>query len=88
MDILGGFQGNGSNAAPAPEQAGSNTFHALNMSMPSPTATDGYQDSDVLPVLYKDPSYNPWQFLDFDPPQPPTENGSFSAPADLQALVE
>lgn len=89
MDILGALQGKTPNAAPVTEQAGSNPFHALNMSMPSQTVTDGFQDLDVLPVLYNDPTYNLWEFLDFDPPpQPPTENGSFSATADLQALVE
>ena len=84
MDILEALQGNAKNAAAAMEQASSNSFSTLDMSIPLPTATDGFQDLDVLPMLSNDPSYNFWQFLDFaPPPQYPTDNGSFSAAADL-----
>lgn len=88
MDILEALEGNAKNAAAAMEQADLNSFSALDMSMPLPTATDGFQDLDVLPVLSNDPSCNFWQFLDFaPPPQSSAENGSFSATADLQTLV-
>lgn len=89
IDILGALGGNAIDTAPATEQAGMNLLDALDMSIPSPTSTGRLQDLDVLPVLYNDPSYNIWQFLDFDPPlQPPTGNGFFSATADLHPLVE
>lgn len=86
-DILDALQGNAKNAAAAMEPADFNSFDALDMSMPLPTATDGFQDLDVLPVVSNDPSYNFWQFLDFDPPQSPTESLSVSATADLQTPV-
>ncbi|MCJ1475045.1 hypothetical protein MMC13_003705 [Lambiella insularis] len=89
MDILEDLQRNAKNAATAMEQASLNSFLALDMSMPLPTTTDGFQDLDALPVLSNDPSLNFWQFLDFTPPpQSPAENGSFSATADLQTLVD
>ena len=88
MDVLEALQGNAKNTAAAMEQANLNSFSALDMSMPLSTATDGFQDFDVLPVLSDDPSCNFWQFLDFaPPPQLPTENGISSATADLQTLV-
>ena len=87
MDILEALQGNAKNAAAAMEQASLNSFLALDMSMPFPTATDGFQDIDVLPVLSNDPSCEFWQLLDFSYPQSPTEHGFFSATADLQTLV-
>ena len=88
MEILEVLQGNAKHAAAAMEQASSDSFSAPDMSMPLPTATEGFQDLDVLPVLSNDPSCNFWQFLDFAPlPQSPTGNGSFSATADLQTLV-
>ena len=88
IDILEALQGNAKNAGTAIEQAKVDSFSALDMSMPSPAATEGFQkDRNVLPMLSNDPSYNFWEFLDFTPPpQSPTENGSFSAPADLQNL--
>ncbi|MCJ1387246.1 hypothetical protein MMC18_000086 [Xylographa bjoerkii] len=85
-DILEALQGNAKRTAAAIEQASLNSFSARDMSMPLPTAADGFQGLDVLPVLSNDPSYNFWQFLDFAPPQSPTENGCFSATADLQML--
>ena len=88
MDILKSLQENAKNEAAAMEQANLNSFSTLDISMPLPTALDGFQDLDVLPVLSNDPSYNFWQFLDFSPPpQSPTENDCFSATADLQTLV-
>ncbi len=88
MDVLEALQENARNAAAAMEQASLNSFSALDMSMPLPTATAGFQDLDVLPVLSNDPSYNFWQFWDFaPPPQSPTENGFFPATADLQTFV-
>ena len=87
MEILSALQENAKNAAAAMEQASPNSSSALDMSMPLPTATDGFQDLDVLPMLSNDPSYNFTQFLDFDTPQPPIENGYFSATADLETLV-
>ena len=87
MDILEALQENAKNAGAAMELVNLASFSALDMSMPLPTATDGFQDLDVLPVLSNDPSCNFWQSLDFAPPQSPTENGSFSATADLQTLV-
>lgn len=90
MDILEALQGNFTNAATSMEQAESDPFHALDMSyMPLSNANIGLQDLDVLPILSNDPSYNFWQYLDFDPPsQPPGENGPFSATAEMQTLVE
>jgi len=88
MDILEALQANTRNADHAMEQADTGSHHPLDMSMLSSTA-DGFQDLDVLPILSNDPSYNIWQFLDFDlPSQPPTANGEFSASADMQALVK
>jgi hypothetical protein len=87
MEILEALQGDAKNAAAAMERASSNSFSTLDMSMHFSTATDGFQDLDVLPVLTNDPSCDFWQFLDFAPTPPPqfsTENGSFSATADLQ----
>ena len=87
MDTLETLRANTTNATAAMKQAGLNSFSALDMSMLLPTATDGLQDLDVLPVLSNDPTYDLWQFLDFDPPtQSPTENSS-SATADLQTRV-
>lgn len=84
MDILEALQGNAKNKATAMDQANSNSFAALDMSMPLPIAIDGFQDLDVLPVLSNDPSCNFWQFLDFSPPpQSPTENDFFPATAEL-----
>ena len=88
MDTLEVLGGNKPNAAAAMEHASSNSFSALDMSMPLPAGNDGLQGLDVLPVLSNDPSFNVWQFLDFDVPlQSPTENDSFSATADLQTIV-
>ena len=70
MDILQALQGNAKNAAAAMEQTSLNLFSAPDISMPLPTATDGFQDLDVLPVLSNDPSCNFWQFLDFAPLPP------------------
>ena len=86
--ILRAFQGNTKNVDPATEQASSNFFSIMDMAIPLPTVADGFQDLDLLPVLSNNPSYDFWQFLDFDPPpQSPTESGSFSATADMQTLV-
>ena len=88
MDILEALQANANKAAAAMEQASLNSFSALDMSMPLPTTTDGFQDLDVLPILSNDSSSDFWQFLDFAaPPQSPIENGFFSATADLQNLI-
>ena len=88
IDILDALQDNAKDATAAMERASFNSSSALDMSMPLPTATDGFQALDVLPVLSNDPSCNFWQFLDITPPpQSPTEIGSFSATADLQTLV-
>lgn len=87
IGILETLGGNAPNAAAATEQASLNAFPASDMFMPSPIATDGFQDLDVLPLLSNDPSFNFWQFLDFDAPsQSRAENGSSSATADLQTL--
>lgn len=87
MDILEALQRNAKNAAAAMEQAKVDSFPALDMSMPLPTATEVFQDLDVLPVLSNDPSCNFWEFLDFTPPpQSPTENVSSPVPAELQTL--
>ena len=88
MDIMKALQEDAKNAAAATEQAGSNSFTDLDMSMPLPTVTDGFQDLDVLPVLSNDPNNNFWEFLNFTPPpQSPTENGFFPATADSQNIV-
>jgi hypothetical protein len=71
IDVLESLQGNAKNGA-----AGFNLFSAPDMSAPLPTATEGFQDLDVLPVLSNDARCDFWQFLDFDPPQSPTQNGT------------
>ena len=87
MDIMKALQEDAKNTA-AMEQAGSNSFTDLDMSMPLPIGTDGFQDLDVLPVLSNDPNYNLWEFLNFTPPpQSPTENGFFPATVDSQNVV-
>ena len=87
MDILEAHQRNAQNAAVAMEQASSNSFSFPDTSVFSPTHMNGFQDLNVLPVLSNDPDCNFWQFLDFSPPpQPPTENDSFSATAELRTL--
>lgn len=76
METLEALQENPKNAAAARVQAISRSFSTLDMSMPLPTATDGFQDLAVLPVLSNDPSCDLWEFLDFSPPpQSPTEDG-------------
>ena len=86
MDTLDALQENTRNTATAIEQASLNSDSTLDVS--TPLSTSPY-DLDVLPLLSNDPSCNFWQFVDFDPPPPqsPTENGYFSAPADLQTPV-
>lgn len=89
MDILETLQENARTAAAAMEQANLNSFSALDMSMPLSTATAGFQDLDVLPVLSNDPGCNflqSWDFVPPLPPQPTTENGFFPATADLQTF--
>ncbi|KAI4264512.1 MAG: hypothetical protein L6R42_000377 [Xanthoria sp. 1 TBL-2021] len=89
LDILEALRRNVENAATPMEQASPNWFPALDMSMPLTTATDGFLDLDVLPVLSNDPSWDFWQFLDFPPPpQSSTEDGHFPATVDLQTLVD
>lgn len=83
-DIVEALQVTAKITAAAMEQANLNSFSALDMSMPLPTATDGFQDLDVLPVLSNDPSHNFWQFLDFDPLlQSPSQKRGFPASGDL-----
>ena len=86
MNIMEALQEDAKNAA-AMEQASSNPFTDIDMSMSLPTVTDGFQDLDVLPVLSNDPNYNFWDFLNFTPPQSPTENGFFPASTDSQNIV-
>ena len=88
MDVLEALQGDRKYGATVMEQTSLSSFSSPDMPMPSPTATNGYQDLDVLPLLSNEPGYNFWQFSDFaPPPQYPTENGAFSATADLQEFV-
>ena len=87
LDILEALEGKAKKEAAAMEQPILNSFPAPDTSVLSPTATDGFQDLDVLPVLSTEPDCNFWQFLDFSPPaQLPPENGSFPATADLQTM--
>ena len=87
IDILNTLRGNQINAAVAMEEATLDSFSGLDTPMPLPTAADGFQDLDVLPLLSNDPSCNFWPFFDFPAPQYPNDNGSFSATADLQAFA-
>lgn len=88
MDIMEALQEGAETAAATMEQADSNPFTDLDMSMPLPTVTDGFQDLDVLPVLSNDSNYNLWEFLNFTPPpQSPIENDPFPATADSQNVV-
>ena len=88
MDIMEALQEGAKNAAATTEQADSKSFTDLDVSMPLPTVTDGFQDLDVLPVLSNDSNYNLWEFLNFTPPpQSPIENEVFSATADSQNVV-
>ncbi|MCJ1382081.1 hypothetical protein MMC17_005193 [Xylographa soralifera] len=89
MDILEAVQENAKNTAAAMKQANLNSFSPLDMSISLPTATDGFQDLGLLPVLSDDPSCEFWQFLDFAPtPQSPAENDFSMAKVDLQTLVD
>lgn len=89
MDILEALRQDAKHAIAATEQPSSNSFSALDMSMPLPTVPEGFQDLDVLPVLSNDPSSNFWQFLDFGPPpQSPAGNGFFSTTAEMQTLID
>ena len=88
MEIMEALQEDAKKAPAVMEQAGSNSFTDLDMSMPLPNVSDGFQDLDVLPVLSNDPDYNFWEFLNFTPPpQSPIENGISPATADSQNVV-
>lgn len=71
LDILEALEGNAEKPDTAMEQPSPDSFSGLDMSMPLLTASDGFQDLDVLPMLSNDPSHDFWQFLDFAPPSPP-----------------
>ena len=86
MDTLDSLQGNTLNASTTAEEANLNSIFALDMSMPLATTTGGFQDFDVLPMLSNDPGYDFWQSLEIATPKSPTENGYFSATADMQNL--
>ena len=88
MDIMEALQEGAKDAVATTEQADSNSFTDLDVSMPLPTVTDGFQDLDVLPVLSNDSNYNLWEFLNFTPPpQSPIENDFSPATADSQNVV-
>ena len=86
LEALDGNAGNCRNAIAASEPANYDIFSVLDMSTSSAAAADGVQDIDVLPVLSNDMNCDFWQFLNFTPPQSPTENGPTSATADMQNL--
>ena len=81
IEILKTLQETPTDVAAAMEQAISNSFSALDASVPLPTATDGMRDLDVLPILSNEPSCDFWQFLDFASPQSPTQMDFFSTTA-------
>ena len=67
VNILDALQANVKDAAAAIEPSDIDSSPALDTPAPCST-TGGAQDLDVLPVLYNDPDYNFWQFLEFSPP--------------------
>ena len=88
MDIMEALQEDAKKAPVVMEQAGLNSSTDLDMSMPLPTVSDGFQDLDLLPVLSNDPNYNFWEFFNFTPPpQSPIENGIPPATPDSQNVV-
>ncbi|MCJ1402928.1 hypothetical protein MMC11_006149 [Xylographa trunciseda] len=87
IGILEAIHENDKTAAVATEKANFTAFNAPDMSLSLPTATGEFQDLDVLPVLFDDPSCNFWQFLDFAPPQFPPEDDYAFASVDSQSRV-
>ncbi|KAL9097280.1 MAG: hypothetical protein Q9165_000707 [Trypethelium subeluteriae] len=77
-DVVTALQRNALTTAAETEHTSLNPLSAAEICLPLPSATDEFQDLDVLPVLSNDPSCNFWQFLDFTSPGPQTESGSFS----------
>lgn len=75
MSILETLQAN-ANATPAAiERSELDSCSALETLGPCSPTTGGIQDLDVLPVLYDDPDYNFWHFLNLSPPpQSPNKN--------------
>lgn len=74
-NILEALQANAKGTPVATEQIDIDSFTTLETPGPCSTATGGAQDHEVLPVLFNDPNYNFWQFLDFSPPpQSPINN--------------
>lgn len=86
MDILEGLQGNSRDAGTSKQRASLDSFSPHDMTMPVPTASDGFQDLDVLPTLLNDPSCDLWQFLNLSPPRSTDENISFLTSSDLLNL--
>ena len=67
VNILDALQANSKDAAVATELSDIDSFPALDTPAPCST-TGGAPDLAVLPMLYNDPDYNFWQFLEFSPP--------------------
>ena len=75
MNILQTIQAKFEGSAAVTEHPNIDSLSALTTPEPSLATTGGAQELDVLPVLYNDPNYNLWQFLDFSPPPlSPTNN--------------
>ncbi|KAL8795926.1 MAG: hypothetical protein Q9195_001670 [Heterodermia aff. obscurata] len=68
VNILEALQANAKGAAVAIEPPDVDSFSALDTPGPCSTTTGEGQDLDVLPILYDDPNYNFWEFLNLSPP--------------------
>ncbi|KAI4140176.1 MAG: hypothetical protein L6R39_005914 [Caloplaca ligustica] len=68
INTLEALRGNAKTADEATEQANPNSSSAPNTPWSLPTATNGFHDLDILPVLSHEPNSDFWQFLGLAPP--------------------